>query len=213
MAVALIAALALSSLPLVFLRSDDKPASMNLPPFEKELYLSVSAKWAPNDCVDVTVVTNLPEGAVFVIGAQPRARPGTLRPFEPVDRVFTWTRMIPDAVTSPRMDIPSLFCGLVGARKRGEKRDSSGLMLEAYVDHTAHFYWQLPLEDQLEKQARLIGRDGSLLRGPLTKTLPNHIEGRTVTYAHSKTFILEPLPMLPENEEGEQHDENSIDSE
>lgn len=44
-----LATLALSSLPLIFVSSDDMPASLNLPPFEKELYLSVTAKWAPND--------------------------------------------------------------------------------------------------------------------------------------------------------------------
>lgn len=49
----LLFALALASLPPTYLRSDNKPASLNLPPFEEEVYLSVTAKWAPDDCVDV----------------------------------------------------------------------------------------------------------------------------------------------------------------
>ncbi len=203
-------AIALSSFPLIFLASDDKPASLNLPPFEKELYLSVTAKWAPDDCVDVTVVTNLPEGTVFVVGGQPRARPGTLRPFEPVDRVFAWTKMTPVAVVAPRIDIPNLFCGLVKARHQGTKRDTNGLLLAASVSSGS--FWGLSY-DQTGRQTLRIGRDGNLLRGPLTTTLPNHIDGRTVVYAHSKTFILEPLPMLPEEEESEPNDGADVEAE
>lgn len=207
---ALIATLALSSLPLVFLASDDKPTSLNLPPFKQELHLSVTGKWAADDCVDVTVVTNLPEGTFFVVGAQPRARPGTLFPEQPVDQVFAWTQRVLVRVASARIDKPGLFCGLVQARRQGTKRDTEGILLAARV--SASSFWGLPF-DQTERQADLIGPDGCLLRGPLTTVFPNHDAGRTVVYAESKTFVLEPLPMLPEDEESEQNDETGVDSE
>ena len=200
---ALISALALASLPLVLVSSDDEPASLNLPPFEKELYLSVTAKWAPDDCVDVTVVTNLPEGTVFVIGAQPRAKPGTLYPWQPVDQVFAWTKMVPIAVTASRVDVSNLFCGFVEARRRGGKQDTNGLLLAASISYAS--FWGFP-PGQIEKQALRIGRYGALLRGPLVR--PHVIDGEHRRDAESKTFILEPLPMLPEDEENEEEVED-----
>ncbi len=195
-----LAALALSSLPLIFVTSDDKPASLNLPPFEKELYLSVTAKWAPNDCVDVTVVTNLPKGTLFVIGAQPRARPGTLRPFEPVDQVFAWHMKLPVIVTGPRIDIPNLFCGMVKSRGEGNWWYTNGLLLAAAVSATS--FWAT----QNEGQELNIGRYGTLLKGPLAK--PYRDEGTLKVSAESKTFILKPLPLLPGEEESEEEAED-----
>ncbi len=204
----LIAALALASLLLLLVSSDDAPASLNLPPFEQEVYLSVTAKWAPDDCVDVAVITNLPRETVYLLAAQPRPRKprsGSL-PF-PMDRLVVWTESLPFAVQETRMDHSGIFCGLVRARRDGRPLDTNGLLLAVSVGRSAHYYWKnLQTVQANAKQELRVGRNGSALRGPLTDS--RTIDGRTRTVSRSKTFILEPLPMLPEEEESEEESED-----
>lgn len=192
---ALLPALALSSLPLIFLASDNKPASLNLPPFEKELYLSVTAKWAPNDCVDVAVVTNLPEGTLFVLGMQTRYKREKLDPVLPIDTIFSFNKKLPVIVTAPRIDLQNLFCGMFKAHGEGNFSYTNGLLIAAAVSATS--FWAT----QNEGQELRIGHNGALLKGPLAR--PYLDEGTPKTNAVSETFVLKPLPLLPGEDEEE----------
>lgn len=196
---ALLATLVLSGLSLVFLSSGEEPAPPNLPPFEKELYLSVTAKWAPNDCVDVTVVTNLPEGTIVAIGAQPRIKREKLEATWPVDQVFTWTDQRPVIVGAPRTDARNLFCGMVKSRGEGNWWYTNGLLLEAAV--SARSFGGLSYKTHAERQELRVGHNGALLKGHLTRALPGVPDRSPNVSAKSETFILKPLPLLPGEDE------------
>lgn len=197
----LLFALALASLPPTYLRSDNKPASLNLPPFEEEVYLSVTAKWAPDDCVDVTVVTNLPPGTWYEVIAQRKRRPGTLKRYEVPDQIYYPESRALFEKISARMDHRQMFCGLTRARKHGGKQETYGLLIAVALAPTPYSLPNVPYEQAFEEQARRIGYYGMKLRGPLAR--PHVIEGRQRAAARSKTFILEPLPMLPEEDASE----------
>lgn len=194
-------ALALMGLLLIYLRSDNKPASLNLPPFEEEVYLSVTAKWAPDDCVDVTVVTNLPPGTWYEVIAQRKRRPGALKRYEVPDQIYYPESRALFEKSSARMDHRQLFCGLTRARKHGGKQETYGLLIAVALAPTPYSLPNVPYEQAFEEQARRIGYYGMKLRGPLAR--PHVIEGRQRAAARSKTFILEPLPMLPEEDASE----------
>lgn len=194
-------ALALMGLLLIYLRSDNKPASLNLPPFEEEVYLSVTAKWAPDDCVDVTVVTNLPPGTWYEVIAQRKRRPGTLKRYEVPDQIYYPESRALFEKISARMDHRQMFCGLTRARKHGGKQETYGLLIAVSLGPTAYFLPNVPYEQAFEEQARRIGYYGMKLRGPLAR--PHVIVDRPQVAARSKTFILEPLPMLPEQDASE----------
>lgn len=204
-------ALAIAALALVFLASDNKPTSLNLPPFEKELYLSVTAKWAPNDCVDVTAVTNLPKGTVYWVAAQARpwkANSGN-KPL-PMDRLVEWTNSYPVLVEAQVSQSSSVFCGIVRARRVGRALDTNGLLLAASVSgNTSSALTRLDTAEANAEQARRVGERGSRLCGPLASSYG--FGGDRQIIGHSKTFILEPLPMLPEDEESEEEEEEEIE--
>lgn len=200
---ALLTALALASFPL-YLACEDKPASLNLPPFEKEVYLSVTAKWA-GECVDVTVVTNLPDGTAYWLRAS-----GWTDANRSIRRSChaLGDSEVDFVVTGSPMHHRRLFCHLIrSARKLGNSYD--GLAFRAGVHPGEHFVRRAQGEVQalpvkIKRQQRRVGRNGALLKGPLSwKDRSGDV---TLKSIRSRTFILAPFPTVsaaePDDEAG-----------